>query len=278
MNGNLLLGVLLFVCWLFLGSYWWACPLWENCPDENTTEVTPPATSEPDALATDNLTKMIPEFNWGNATLPEGMKFDFYRDSVQGLLKNEYQLLEIFGQYFAKEPNGEKLGMDRAKQLMALLMQGPNGLDSTRFRLLTEMIGDKADSLINHFMGVRFNVSTPKVFNLTGEDFLIFFPTGSNQKVQNPEYEKRLDQAAEYLKQTKKNVVLIGHADKSGDPKANQLLSQQRAFSIRDELEKRGVANSQVSVRSKGDTEPLNADILTAQENRRVEVRFPTAN
>ncbi len=277
MNGNLLLGVLLFVVWLFVGTYWWACPLWENCPDEPTAQMKAD-TPDPATPTQTVLTAQNPMFNWGKSLFQPNADFNRYRDSVQGLLKNNYQLLEVTGQYFAQEPNGPQLGLARARQMRNLLMKGANGLDSTRFRLTSALREGPVDSTGSYFNAVRFGISVPKVFELEGEDFLIFFPTGSNQKVQDPAYEQRLAQAAEYLKQSRRLVTLTGHADKSGDTKANEILAQQRAYSIRENLIARGVSSSQISVRSEGDTQPLNPDNLTAQENRRVEVHFPNAN
>jgi hypothetical protein len=279
MNGNVLLWVLLFVAWIFVGTYWYACPIWENCGDDATENMDSASTAANDnATAGLSIGKDLPKgvinFTWGQALPQVSGKFQALKDSLQSQLK-QYQVLEIAGSYFGKEPNGPQLGLDRAGEVRDLFVQG--GFDSTLIRIKAMLREGAFDSISSEFSAIRFNINyeSDRIQELEGKDFLIFFPFASNTKGQDPVYDIKLDEVATYLKESQKNVVLTGHTDAVGVPERNKKLGLDRANSIRDELTKRGVNFSQIDTRSKGDTDLLNPDDVSAAENRRVEVRFP---
>lgn len=86
---------------------------------------------------------------------------------------------------------------------------------------------------------------------------------------------KQLDVFAEVLK-TKKNsdrkVRVIGHADASGTPAANQALSIKRAESVRNYLVGKGADPAMLVIEGVGASEPKNPAKPKADENRRVEI------
>ncbi len=86
---------------------------------------------------------------------------------------------------------------------------------------------------------------------------------------------KQLDVFADVLK-TKKNtdrkVRIIGHADASGTPQANQALSIKRAESVRDYLVGKGADTDMLVIEGVGASEPKNPAKPKADENRRVEI------
>lgn len=86
---------------------------------------------------------------------------------------------------------------------------------------------------------------------------------------------RQLDVFADVLK-TKKNtdrkVRIIGHADASGTPAANQALSTKRAESVRDYLISKGADAGMLVVEGVGSKDLKNPAKPNADENRRVEI------
>ena len=86
---------------------------------------------------------------------------------------------------------------------------------------------------------------------------------------------KQLDVFADVLK-TKKNsdrqVRVIGHADASGTPAANQALSIKRAESVRNYLVAKGTDPALLVIEGVGSKDLKNPAKPTADENRRVEI------
>lgn len=86
---------------------------------------------------------------------------------------------------------------------------------------------------------------------------------------------QQLDVFADVLK-TKKNsdrqVRIIGHADASGTPQANQALSIKRAQSVRDYLVTKGTDPALLVTEGVGSQDLKNPAKPNADENRRVEI------
>jgi OOP family OmpA-OmpF porin len=99
------------------------------------------------------------------------------------------------------------------------------------------------------------------------------FKVGSAELPQT--LKSQLDVFAEVLR-TKKNtdrqVRIIGHADASGTPAANQALSLKRAESVRDYLVSKGTDAGLLVIEGVGASDPKNPAKPTADENRRVEI------
>ena len=86
-----------------------------------------------------------------------------------------------------------------------------------------------------------------------------------------------LDNAAAAYQQTgQAQVVLAGHADRSGSAQYNVGLSQRRADSVRSYLSGRGVPDGVMTTEAFGESRPLveTADGVREPQNRRVEVTF----
>ena len=100
----------------------------------------------------------------------------------------------------------------------------------------------------------------------------LFFAT--NKTVILPQSEQAMSDLATFLleNQTVK-IHIVGHTDAVGSDEANQILSEGRANSVRNDLIKRGVAAERMTAEGKGEKEPV-ADNDTdegRQLNRRVE-------
>jgi outer membrane protein OmpA-like peptidoglycan-associated protein len=86
-----------------------------------------------------------------------------------------------------------------------------------------------------------------------------------------------LDNAAAAYQQTgQAQVMLAGHADRSGSDQYNVGLSQRRAASVRQYLAGRGVPEGSVTSEAFGESRPLveTADGVREPQNRRVEIQF----
>jgi len=68
-------------------------------------------------------------------------------------------------------------------------------------------------------------------------------------------------------------LQLAGHTDNVGDPRLNQVLSQQRAETVRDYLIRQGIAADRVEAVGYGGTQPVSDNTAepTRARNRRVE-------
>ena len=96
-----------------------------------------------------------------------------------------------------------------------------------------------------------------------------------NSAAIRPSMRSVLDPFASQLRDdSNARVSVIGHTDSSGSDALNNLLSIDRAQSVRDYLVSRGVAASHVQIAGRGEREPV-ADNATADgraRNRRVEI------
>jgi OOP family OmpA-OmpF porin len=84
-----------------------------------------------------------------------------------------------------------------------------------------------------------------------------------------------LREAANTLKENPSvNVIVEGHTDSKGTEEYNQKLSVRRAQAVKDYLEKLGVAANRMTVRGKGEGQPVASNDTEEgrAENRRVEL------
>jgi outer membrane protein OmpA-like peptidoglycan-associated protein len=101
----------------------------------------------------------------------------------------------------------------------------------------------------------------------------ISFDTGS--AAIKPQLRAVLDPFASSLRgDPSAHISIVGHTDNTGTEAVNNPLSVERARSVRDYLETRGVAAAQIETAGRGEREPV-ADNTTAAgraQNRRVEI------
>jgi outer membrane protein OmpA-like peptidoglycan-associated protein len=86
-----------------------------------------------------------------------------------------------------------------------------------------------------------------------------------------------LDKLVKMLKENPHiKVTITGHTDNVGIPEKNQILSEQRANSIKQYLVQQGIKESNITTKGMGDTKPI-ADNLTEEgrrKNRRIEIEI----
>jgi outer membrane protein OmpA-like peptidoglycan-associated protein len=105
--------------------------------------------------------------------------------------------------------------------------------------------------------------------------FIVFFDWDRSDIT--PQAAAILDNAAAAYQQTgQAQVVLAGHADKSGSADYNVGLSQRRADAVRSYLAGRGVPSGAIATEAFGESRPLveTADGVREPQNRRVEINF----
>ena len=105
--------------------------------------------------------------------------------------------------------------------------------------------------------------------------FIVFFDWDKSDIT--PQAASILDNAAEAYRTTgQAQVVLAGHADRSGPADYNVGLSQRRAENVRQYLAGRGVPEGVMRTEAFGESRPLveTADGVREPQNRRVEITF----
>lgn len=90
-----------------------------------------------------------------------------------------------------------------------------------------------------------------------------------------PSFNNVLSSVADVLKEFNKTLLEIsGHTDSTGSASYNLQLSEQRARSVANELQKHGVAANRIITRGYGEQKPIatNGTAAGRQQNRRVEL------
>lgn len=105
------------------------------------------------------------------------------------------------------------------------------------------------------------------------KEFMVFF--GHNKANLVPEALKVIREAAAAAKQFgSANIRVVGHADRSGSTRYNDVLSLRRANVVKDALGNEGIPTSAITVLGRGESEPLvpTADGVREPQNRRVNI------
>ncbi len=103
----------------------------------------------------------------------------------------------------------------------------------------------------------------------------VYFNLG--QAVVLQESYEQLNNLAEYLREnTELKIQIEGHTDNQGDPAANQKLSLDRAFSVRQYLIDKGVDGKRIRFKGYGSTQPVSPNDTedNRSRNRRVEYKI----
>lgn len=115
---------------------------------------------------------------------------------------------------------------------------------------------------------------TPRGEVLTVDDVLFEF----DRAELNSNSAGVIQQAAKHLqKNPSMRAVVEGHADDTGAPDYNQILSENRSTSVKQALIDAGVSPSRIDSKGYGESKPVasNDSSEGRQANRRVEILFP---
>jgi len=149
---------------------------------------------------------------------------------------------------------------------------------ATSYSRSAEDLLNEAKKLINDCVA---NVSATEKISLSSD---VLFGLGKAEMY--PSELWRLNRLVDTIKMTKtlEGVVLVGHADRlrsDGHPERNQLLSEQRARSIKKYLVSKGVPGESIHASGAGSSQPVvhcpttmskKKQIVCLQPNRRVEI------
>jgi OOP family OmpA-OmpF porin len=120
----------------------------------------------------------------------------------------------------------------------------------------------------------RDGVAVPAPQHKAAASLLMTFETNSAELT--PTARRQLEIVAAALKNDRLatySFTVEGHADPRGTPDLNQVLSEQRAQSVREHLvSAHGISAPRLRAEGRGDREPLNRMQPAAAENRRVTI------
>lgn len=278
----------MFVIWLLFTLFTYHSCVKPCCEDgaattEDAIDPVPPTGADTLDGASDAAKRYALDFKWDDPTAYtntgfDAMKANLLKDSTGG------KILVIEGLYYENEkaPEGfENMGLARAAEIRKLF---PN-IPDDRIRLRARTILEEPEGVReNYFEAANFkwedapdaydSGSSRSTVEDVGDRIIIRFPYNSTQKIYDAAVDDYLDKLATRIKETGEKVTLTGHTDSDGPDEANLSLGRARAREIRTILTDKGVNASQITIDSKGETQPVasNATDAGKQENRRVEV------
>ncbi len=201
------------------------------------------------------------DFQWSSAAPNTNEAFEELKASLLSKM-SEDNIFEITGYYFEEEtpPEGyENMGFARAERLKALFAED---IPEDRIRLRQRLRRESEEAREGYFEGASFRwVEAEKpiaetVEELDSSSIIVRFPFGSIEKEYDPNVDKKLVEFAERVTQTGEKIAITGHADNIGSTETNYDYGLNRAKAIQDLLVKNGVPAGQISVSSKGETQP----------------------
>jgi OmpA-OmpF porin, OOP family len=191
------------------------------------------------------------------------------------------EIASVTGATSKTEQNMQQLGKEVSATLLqkrdrelkaaraATQTRDPDG-EQTRRAAETRARDAKAAALANELASLKAQ-QTDRGLVLTVSGVL--FAAGKAEV--GPGAQRSIDKLADFLKAyPRRNVLIEGHTDNSGDEAFNIKLSQQRADSVRDRLVEKGVAPQRIRTKGYGPKFPVvdNDSPGGRQQNRRVEV------
>ena len=129
------------------------------------------------------------------------------------------------------------------------------------------------DALKREIDNMRKKEATPETTATAPAEFPATIGFDFSRSNLKSDFYPYLDEVALKLIQTRMDIAVIGHTDNVGDPVRNMKLSIARANAVANYLIKKGVDNSQLTIKGMSDTHPI-ADNNTEEgrtKNRRVE-------
>ena len=177
----------------------------------------------------------------------------------------------IVGPYFGNED--EQAGTARAERVKALFTELPSEDIYTAARAAGDCETTKEMEL--HELKYKWVIRNEDVIEHFDRT-LVFYKYDSDQEITNNNVLKFFEQLSTFLEDTSRKVVLIGHTSDEGEEDYNQELGLKRATEFKDHLISLGVRPEQVSVQSKGETQPIasNETEEGRAKNRRVEIQI----
>ena len=273
MNIRTIVVLLATVGWFGFSWWYYSCKIKGFC-GENSSQVAITENAKEESEQKLDASPSFPlAFKWGEATPLPGADFEKWKsgmisDSTAG------KMLMITGKYFDAEQNNE-LGKLRAQQIKRLFA---DLIDTNRIYISSEALPNLRGQNEDLFEGASFAWFVPEksIVERFGNKILVYFPYKSNQKIDDPEVDKLLDELATEIKDSNHRIELIGHTDDIGSKAYNMGLGNQRAIAIQQLLVSQGLNIQRISVQSKGESAPIGDNTTDAgqKKNRRVEINI----
>lgn len=219
-------------------------------------------------------------FRGGSAIPLTGVQIDSLIGSINAG-KTDQNILEITGFYFESEraPDGfQTMGFARAENIRKRFF---GDLPEGRYRLRSRLLEGDPPTDNPYFEGSAFAWEAPEdrvddTVEILDDRILIRFPYNSTVKDYDAEVDAYLNRLARQIRESGERVQLTGHTDNIGSDEFNQELGMRRAEAIQQILRDLGVPQEQITVRSRGKTDPVDTNDTEEgrHNNRRVEVRL----
>jgi outer membrane protein OmpA-like peptidoglycan-associated protein len=243
-----------------------------ECNNKASTEVA--AIPPPAKPAQPNLA-----FNWAKAEAVTGPGFAKYQDSLLQLV-SEGKVLRIEGRYYPGEaaPEGfENMGLARAASIAALFKPP---LTDAQLELSSKLVTPAPNPIpTGLFASQRLYIADadkPVELEATEEEVTIYFPYGSDQRLQDPKVDSVLTIFVATQQRTGRSVSVQGHTDSDSKSDTNMRLSKKRANAVRQLLIGKGVPGNLITAEGFGEDRPKATNSTKAGKalNRRVEVKL----
>lgn len=219
-------------------------------------------------------------FNWGKSDPLIRPCFKTWRDSIVNSLQ-EGQMVEIIGEYFDRENNvmaSGDLGLLRAVKTKKLFQET---IDESRLKVRSKSIPERDSVEFQPFeaLGVHI-IFYNELIKEMDEKTLIYFAYGVEDQIHNQWLETYSDHLVRLLKNTKQELLLVGHTDDDATAESNQKLGLQRAELIKYLLVSKGLKAARIKTSSKGESSPIapNDTEQNRSLNRRVELFILSPN
>jgi outer membrane protein OmpA-like peptidoglycan-associated protein len=270
-----LIPIILLIAWLFLANFWLDNKKAECC-HSNVEAVSGSATSSIPSVKPANETGPI-LFAWSDCKPQAQADWERFRDSIVSGLPKDYLLDVKVWNYEAEENicDSKKLAESRIEQLQAMFTAH---LKPDKIRFTPSVRNDKDEAWKPYSIrAANFNYAFDGEFVKEIDDkALIYFPTNSARKISNAQIDNYLKEVAARIKKTGETIALTGHSDNTGNPEANLKLGLSRANHVKEILVKMGAPQNQITVTTKGQTDPIATNDTEAgrQKNRRTELKI----
>ena len=262
--------LLLTFGWFWFSWKWYTCWLMNACETGVTTEVV----DVPEEPAQE-LKRYPIDFQWSNPTAFTNSGFETYKQQILEGLKDDNRL-EIVGLYFDGEETVdtfENIGFARAEKMKSLFSPP---IPEERILIRARIVEAPENAKNTYFQAANFNwmEGERKSVEELEDRIIIRFAINSTQMTYDPAVDTYLQKLSKRIQKTGEKVSLTGHTDSVGTPEENLRLGENRAMAVKEILIGKGVNPSQVSVASKGESQPVatNSTPEGKQDNRRVEV------
>jgi len=248
-----------------------AVPVWYSCgsDNENKEEESPVAAEKVVVEETSKTSALI--FDCSSTSVTTTQLWPEAKGAIMAG-KHDNKILLLVGPIFDGEI--EKKGDTRAHDIALLFSEE---LEENQMGYAVRPGGDCETNKSDYYHEFRYKWVI-RNDNIT-ENFdhvNVYYEFDSDEEVVNVNVAAYIDELAAYLLETNESVTITGHTDADGTDEYNMELGMERAVEFKGRLIKRGVLEEQITVLSKGRSEPIasNETEEGRQLNRRIVVRI----